>query len=256
MHDERPVGTDRPAAPDPVPGRRRPVRRAVELGRWAVGMGVGLATWPFTRVPLYRRNRRRFADSERQPRPAGPIPGDRASLQRLPDGVGPVYHRRYWIDLTDAEHGPEEVIAALSSDLNVASPVEIARFDKVGGGGRMAVGDEYVVRLPGPWNGPVRVVDVTDRSFRFVTLRGHVEAGEIEFRCDEIDRGCLRFQIESWARSRDRAVNWLYDRVAFARELQLHTWSHFCERIVDVAGATPLSKVEVMTERIRPEEIT
>lgn len=249
MDDDRPVGAEGPAG-------AAPAARAVELCRWAVGMGVGVATWPFTRVPLYRRNRRRFGPHEHRPQPAGPIPGDRSTLQPLPDGVGPVYHRRYWIDLADAAHGPEEVIAALSSDLNVASPVEIARFDRISGSGRMAVGDEYVVRLPGPWNGPVRVVDVSDRSFRLVTLRGHVEAGQIEFRCDQVDEGCLRFTIESWARSRDRAVDWLYDRVAFARELQLHTWSHFCERIVDVAGATPLSKVEVMTERIRLEEIT
>jgi len=239
------------------PGDRHAVARLTELARWAAGMVVGLVTYPFTRVPLYRRNRRQFTDGGPRPDPERPVPGDRSTLQRIPDGVGPVYHRRYWIDLTDADHGPEEVIAALSADLNVASPVEIARFDKTsGGGGRMAVGDEYVVRLPGPWNGPVRVVDVSDRSFRFVTLRGHVEAGEIQFRCDEIDPGCLRFSIESWARSRDRTVNWLYDRVAFARELQLHTWGHFCERIVDVAGATPLSRVEVLTERIRPEEMT
>ena len=46
----------------------------------------------------------------------------------------------------------------------------------------MEVGDEYVVRMPGPWDGPVRVVEVTPTSFRLATLDGHLEAGQIEFR--------------------------------------------------------------------------
>ena len=45
----------------------------------------------------------------------------------------------------------------------------------------MAVGDEYVVRMPGPWDGPVRVVERTPTAFRFATLEGHLEAGQIRF---------------------------------------------------------------------------
>ncbi len=36
--------------------------------------------------------------------------------------------------------------------------------------------------MPGPWDGPVLVVDQTPTSFRFATLKGHLEAGQIEFR--------------------------------------------------------------------------
>ena len=46
----------------------------------------------------------------------------------------------------------------------------------------MAVGDEYVVRMPGPWDGPVRVIASDELSFRLATLEGHLEAGQIEFR--------------------------------------------------------------------------
>lgn len=42
---------------------------------------------------------------------------------------------------------------------------------------QMAVGDRYTVRTAGPWSGPVEVVDISDRSFRFATLDGHMEAG-------------------------------------------------------------------------------
>ena len=68
------------------------------------------------------------------------------------------------------------------------------------------VGEEIRVRLPGPWNGPVRVIAVSECSFRLATLRGHMEAGEIEFRArDDGDR--LVFEIESWARSSDRVMS-------------------------------------------------
>lgn len=40
-------------------------------------------------------------------------------------------------------------------------------------------GDEFVVRMPGPWDGPVRVVRRDESSFRLATLDGHLEAGEI-----------------------------------------------------------------------------
>ena len=44
------------------------------------------------------------------------------------------------------------------------------------------LGAEFLVHMPGPWDAPVRVVERTATSFRFATLRGHIEAGEIEFR--------------------------------------------------------------------------
>ena len=44
----------------------------------------------------------------------------------------------------------------------------------------MAAGDEYVVRMPGPWDGPLRVVERTPTAFRFATLEGHLEAGPVQ----------------------------------------------------------------------------
>ncbi len=41
------------------------------------------------------------------------------------------------------------------------APLSLARFQKARGEqGRMRLGDEWLVRMPGPWDGPVRVVDV------------------------------------------------------------------------------------------------
>jgi hypothetical protein len=128
-------------------------------------------------------------------------------------------------------------------------PTEMATFQKVQGDDeRMAVGDEFVVRMPGPWDGPVRVVDVSPSSFRLVTLDGHLEAGQIEFSAEH-DDGLLVFGIESWARSGDRFSDLLYDRLRMAREIQLHMWTSVLERVVRASGGRMTGGIEIHTRR-------
>ena len=90
------------------------------------------------------------------------------------------------------------------------------------------MGDEYVVRMPGPWDGPVRVVDVGRCSFRLATLAGHLEAGQIEFRASSAQTEVV-FEIESWARSGSPLVNLLYHRLRMAKEVQAHMWISFLD---------------------------
>ncbi|MCV4939648.1 DUF1990 domain-containing protein, partial [Escherichia coli] len=73
----------------------------------------------------------------------------------------------------------------------------------------MRVGDEYDIRILGPWNGSVRVDEVGPTSFTLVTLKGHPEAGKIRFSAEAAER-TLCFRIESWARSRDGLVQFAY----------------------------------------------
>src|SRR4029453_704750 len=95
--------------------------------------------------------------------------------------------------------------------------------------------DAYIVRRRAPWDGPVGVVEVAGCSFRFMTLTGHLEAGQIRFRAEGED-GRIRFEIESWARSGDRLSNLLYDRMRMSKEIQLHMWISFLERVIGLAG--------------------
>ncbi len=142
----------------------------------------------------------------------------------------------------------------VQADPNRVSPTKFARFQRVGGEpGCLAVGHEYVVRMPGPWDGPVRVVEVGSRSFRLATLAGHLEAGQIEFRVSA-EGDMLGFEIESWARSSSRLVNLLYHRLRMAKEVQAHMWISFLERVVELAGGRMTGGVEVVTERIELEE--
>lgn len=213
------------------------------LLRWSPG--IALATWRYlTRpVPLYRTAR--HGAPVRVPALDASFAGD-ADLQRPEDGVGPLFHRRYRVLVRDAVLRPEQLVDALVADLNAAAPREVAVFVQ-GARSALHVGEDLVIRLPGPWDGPVRVVARTPTCFRFATRRGHLEAGQIEFRAGERD-GELLFEIESWARSGDRLADLLYDRLGLSQELQLHMWSHFCQRAAVIAGGVP-EGVAVCTSR-------
>jgi len=174
----------------------------------------------------------------------------REEVQLDDAGVGPLYHRRYRARIRDADLSAEELMAQVTAMPNALAPTEFARFSKVlGDKGQMQVGDEYVVRMPGPWDGPVRVVDMTQRSFRLATLDGHLEAGQIEFRTDDDDRG-LTFTIESWARSGDRLSRFMYQRLHMAKEVQFHMWTSFLERAVRVAGGRLDGGIDVETRTV------
>ena len=218
--------------------------------RFLLGAPVVAFHYLTQRVPLYRRDRETIdapiPDLDRD------LPGDPRSLQRAQAGVGPLFHRRYWVLVTDEELGAEELIDAILCDPNRMSPKGLAHFETLDGdpAGDVQLGDELVVRLPGPWDGPVRVVERTATSFRLATLVGHLEAGEIEFRTGYDDRGFLRFTIESWARSGDRRFATLYDRFRIGRELQLQMWAQFCLRAARVTGGVRMSNVSCSTQRL------
>ena len=126
-----------------------------------------------------------------------------------------------------------------------------------GGGspsGGMEVGDEYVVRMPGPWDGPVRVVHRTPTSFRFATLSGHLEAGQIEFRARREGRAGSEpefvFEIESWARPGDRVSHLLYNKLLLAKEIQLNLWTETCLGVARNTGGRLQGGVRVHTRRV------
>ena len=167
-------------------------------------------------------------------------------LQPLDAGVGPMLHRSYGVRIAGTRMSPSALIDLVSARLNQASP-EMAVFRKTRGAqGSLRQGDEFVVRMPGPWDGPVRVVRRDEASFRLATLAGHLEAGEIEFRAKP-DGDALHFEIESWARAGDRLSALLYNKLRLAKEVQLNMWSHFCVRTARLAGGRPQGGITIRT---------
>jgi hypothetical protein len=229
--------------------RKLPLIRSVGIAaRWPLGLALTSWRYLWRTTPLYRAEEAGSWAADAPP----PLPpastGDGA--QRVVDGVGPLFHRLYRAHIRNASLRSEELMARLQADPDSAAPSEFATFRKVSGEeGAMSPGDEYVVRMPGPWDGPVRVVDVSARSFRFMTLAGHLEAGQIAFRVEGGDER-IRFEIESWARSGDRLSDLLYDRMRMSKEIQLHMWTSFLERVIRMSGGERDGGLRIETRRV------
>lgn len=236
--------------------RRPPLaRRWLTAATWPVG--VALTSWDYMwRITVMHRSEA-VADDAREHLPPPLDEGVCADeVIAAADGTGPLFHRRYRTRLRDSQLPADELFARLTNDVNRAAPTKFARFQRLlGVKGRLEVGDELVVRMPGPWDGPVRVVARDDRSFRLATLAGHLEAGQIEFRLSEDEPGLLRFEIESWARSADRLSNLLYHRLRMAKEIQLHMWISFLEGIVSLARGRMDGGIEISTWRVEESSL-
>ena len=209
-------------------------------------LGVVVVTWRYlwATTPLHRTIVA-GDPTEVGPRLPDELTDDRC--QPMESGVGPLFHRLFAVDIDGARLSGTELLAALAADLNRAVPSEVVGVERiVGAPSDLAIGDEVVVRMPGPWNGPVRVVDTTSTSFRLATLSGHMEAGQIEFRT--VPHGqSLRFEIEVWARPADRAVRLLYSRLQVGKEIQLNMWVRFCLATARLAGGRARGGVTIRT---------
>jgi Domain of unknown function (DUF1990) len=224
-------------------------RRLATAARWPAGIALTSWRYMWRTTPLHR-SEREGTPAQDSPPPLPPdVPAD--GIQWPVDGAGPLFHRTYTARIREAGRSPRELMATLAGDPDRAAPGEFATFLKSSGDeGCMRVGDEFVVRMAGPWDGPVRVVDVTDMSFRMVTLAGHLEAGQIEFSTGRDDDGLLLFRIESWARSGDRLSNLLYDHLRMAKEIQLHMWTSFLERVAQLAEGRLTGGITIETRRV------
>lgn len=233
-----------------MPKRPPPTRRWLIAATWPVGIALTAWDYMWRSTPLHRAE---HLDNSRGRQPLPPIDGSplHEEVQGPEAGHGPLFHRCYRTRIRDAAMGPEELMRALQSNPNQAAPTTFARFEKLQGSeGAMGIGDEYVVRMPGPWDGPVRVIEAAPCSFRLATLDGHLEAGQIEFRVGNSEPGQLAFEIESWARSSGPVSNLLYHRLRFAKEVQAHMWISFLEGVVSLSGGTMTGGIEIETRRI------
>jgi uncharacterized protein (UPF0548 family) len=230
-----------------MPGGLPLSRRLATAARWP--LGICLTSWRYMwrTTPMHRREVHGSPSVDSPP----PLPAEveLSEIQAPADGVGPLFRRRYEVRIRDAELSPEELMDRFTRDPNAFAPSEFASFHKrAGEQSRPSVGDEYVVRMPGPWDGPVRVVETTPTSFRLATLAGHLEAGQIQFRAS--GDGQLAFTIESWARSADQVSDFLYQHLRMAKEIQLHMWTSVLERAVEASGGRRAGRLDIETRRV------
>ncbi|MES9524940.1 DUF1990 domain-containing protein [Streptomyces capoamus] len=215
------------------------------LARWL--LGTGLVTWRYLweTTPLYRGGECRGDETDLPPQ----LPPEAvdSQVQLAQDGWGPLFHRLFRVNIADADIDPARLVAWVCSDFGRFVPSEVVDIHT----GELRdhgldVGDELLVEMPGPWNGPVRVVHRDAGRLHLVTLRGHMEAGQVQFRARE-DGGLLVFEIELWACPAGRLVHLLYSHLRLAKEIQLNMWVRFCLSAVATSGGRLADGVHIRT---------
>jgi hypothetical protein len=214
--------------------------------RWVVGML--LVTWRYVwaTTPLHRTE-----VHESAPRPPDAVPPEVSTegLQPVESGSGPMFHRHFRARIAEADDDAAGLIRGLEADLEHLVPREVVRVHQVGDGDDpLEAGDDLVVDMPGPWNGPVRVLVAEPTRLRLATLAGHLEAGQIEFRASDGDEpGDLLFEIEVWARPADWKVRLLYTWLRLAKEIQLNMWVRVCTAAARESGGRLVDGVWIRT---------
>ncbi len=220
-------------------------RRVGIVLRWP--LGITRAAWRyFTRsIPVHSVEVE--GDESDLPWPLDPSDG---VVQSSDDGVGTLLHRTYSTTVDGAHMSATDLMTGFVRRPNRGAPADFARFVKTRGSDDLAArGDEFSIRMPGPWNGPVRVIRLSPTSFRLATLAGHLEAGQIEFRAREQD-GALLLEIESRARPGDLLSHVLYNLVGVAKEVQLNLWVETLIQLAGRSGGHVRDGVHVLTRRV------
>ncbi len=215
-------------------------------------IGLALTSWSYVwRVtPIHRREAEGSLDADAPP----PLPSgvSHDDVQTPEHGSGPLFRRTYTGVIRSAELDARALIEKLANDPNRVTPLALARFKKTHGEPwKMRVGDEFQIRMPAPWDGPVRTIETTPESFRFATLEGHLEAGQIEWRASDRD-GDVVFEVESRSRAGDPFSAFLHDHLPMAKEVQLHMWTSVVEHVAKVSGGRLTGGVSVETRRVDP----
>jgi len=168
-------------------------------------------------------------------------------------GVGELTHRRYAIVVPRSTFTRQSLMRQIQQRVQELSPSALAAFEKTSGeDSLMSVGDEYHVTMFGPWNGRVRVAEMTHNSFTLVTLEGHPEAGHITFSVRELPERLDVFKviIESWARARDKTVHVAYDTLSVGRQVQAEVWVTFLQRVAELTGCDEVPEVDIDSEEL------
>jgi len=237
-----------------VTGRLTVSRRLATAARYPLGVLKTGWDYLWRTTPMHRSEQAGSAAGDVPP----PLPPDvdRTDVQSVEDGVGPLLHRSYVTQIREAQLTAGELIATFGRQPNRATPRALASFVKLrGDDGEIRVGDEFTVRMPGPWDGPVRTIEVSPTGFGFVTLEGHLEAGRIRFSARDLAPGRLEVRIEAWARGGDRLSNLLFDRIRVNKEVQLHMWTSVLERLTRLSGGRRDGPIDISTRRVDPAEL-
>ncbi len=161
-------------------------------------------------------------------------------------GLGPVAHRLYTATIRSPKLAPEQLLAIIAANPNVIAPTEILRFERPPGQhNSLQKGDELLIRMAGPWNGPMQVTERGDARLRLGALLGHAQHGQIELRVRHRND---HEDIEIEVQTRERAAGlsfYLLQRIGLIKRMQSYTWAEMLQNAARVAGGQPPEQITI-----------
>lgn len=179
-----------------------------------------------------------------------PLPADEPELMSGDSGVGREVHRLYSGTIQTPKLPAGRLLEVIAADPNVIAPSEVLRFEKTRGTpGRLEEGDEFLIRMAGPWNSPVRITRRWEEGFRFAAMRGHPQIGQVELRLRDVGG-----EIAAEIQTRERAAGikfHLLQRIKLVQQMQTYTWGEMLENAAQLAGGSKLERITVRSWRER-----
>lgn len=178
--------------------------------------------------------------------PPRPLPADEPDRAHREDdrAVGPAVDRLYGATIEAPVLSAERLLAIVAADPNVIAPAEVLRFEKTGCRGRgLEEGDELLIRMAGPWNGPTRVTGRWREGFRLAGVRGHPQVGQLELRVRDRDGG-IAIEIQTHERAAGIAFHLLW-RIGLIRRMQDYTWATMIGKAAQLAGGRPPERIRL-----------
>lgn len=179
-----------------------------------------------------------------------PLPADEPDPEHRESehGVGPMLHRLYEVTIDEPQIDAERLIAIVAADPNVIAPTEVLRFERTSGErGRLQEGDELLIRMAGPWNGPVTVTARSPHRIRMAATGGHAQLGQFELRARD-EPGAIALEIQTREQAAGRTFR-LLQRIGLIRRMQSYTWAHMLEDGARLAGGRPPERITVRSWR-------
>ena len=185
--------------------------------------------------------------------PVAPLPAadPRASPSQTEPGLGPVAHHLYAATTRNPKLAPEQVLAIIAANPNVVAPTEVLRFERPRGtSSSLQKGDELLIRMAGPWNGPMRVTERGDDRLRLAAMPGHPQQGQIELRVRSRDGDRNGILIELQTREHAAGLGfYLLQRTGLIQRMQSYTWAEILQNAARLAGGQPPDRITVQSWR-------
>ena len=220
--------------------KRRLARRWIRRLGWLLGGPLA----------IFRFLRREILVEEIEAAPTvAPLSADEPSeAARHPGrGLGALTHHLYAVTVRSPKLSAGQLLAIIAADPNVVTPTEVLRVER--SAGALCKGDELLLRMAGPWNGPMRVSEREDDRLQLATMPGHPQHGKVELRVrPKNGEADIVIEIQTCERAAGFGF-YLLERIGLIPRMRSHTWAEILQNAARLAGGLPPDRITVQCWR-------